>query len=60
MRNIRSGGADRETKIGSMGIVNTVSRLELMYPNRLFFNMFNNPQGGASIQLIASLTRDFY
>lgn len=48
--------------IGNMGIVNTVNRLKLMYPNRLFFNIFNNPGTGkgATVQLIGSLTEDFY
>ncbi|WP_052339493.1 sensor histidine kinase [Gorillibacterium massiliense] len=47
--------------IGSMGIVNTVNRLKLMYKNRLFFNMFNNTDGGGmTVQIIASLERDFY
>ncbi|MCZ8521648.1 histidine kinase [Paenibacillus mucilaginosus] len=47
--------------IGNMGIVNTVSRLKLMYGNRLFFNLYNHSGGqGASIQIIGSLTRDFY
>ncbi len=62
LNRIRAGGsASQETKIGSMGIVNTVGRLELMYRNRLFFNMFNKAEnGGATIQIIASLTKDFY
>ncbi|WP_317618453.1 sensor histidine kinase [Paenibacillus sp. PL91] len=62
LNRIRAGGtANQQTKIGSMGIVNTVNRLELMYRNRLFFNMFNKSEsGGATIQIIASLTRDFY
>ncbi|MDQ0878638.1 two-component system sensor histidine kinase YesM [Paenibacillus sp. V4I3] len=47
--------------IGNMGIVNTVNRLKLMYRNRLFFNLYNNSGSqGATIQVIASLTRDFY
>ncbi|MDQ0901942.1 sensor histidine kinase [Paenibacillus sp. V4I7] len=47
--------------IGNMGIVNTVNRLKLMYRNRLFFNLYNNSGSqGATIQIIASLTRDFY
>ncbi len=46
--------------IGSMGIVNTVNRLKLMYKNRLFFNIFNNADQGATVQIIASLKRDFY
>ncbi|AFC31038.1 putative HAMP domain-containing sensor [Paenibacillus mucilaginosus 3016] len=58
------GGTEQETipaGIGSMGIVNTVGRLQLMYRNRLFFNLYNHAGGrGATIQLIASLTRDFY
>lgn len=47
---------------GNMGIVNTVHRLQLMYPNRLFFNIFNNPadQKGITVQIIASLTDEFY
>ncbi|MBD2867645.1 cache domain-containing sensor histidine kinase [Paenibacillus arenilitoris] len=62
MQKIGEGGsAAQPTKIGSMGIANTVGRLELMYRNRLFFNMFNNAEtGGATIQIIASLTKDFY
>lgn len=62
LNRIQAGGsAGQQTKIGSMGIVNTVNRLELMYRNRLFFNMFNKTEsGGATIQIIASLTRDFY
>lgn len=48
--------------IGNMGIVNTVNRLKLMYKNRLFFNIYNNSGDGkgATIQIIASLTKDFY
>ncbi|WP_438444082.1 sensor histidine kinase [Gorillibacterium sp. sgz5001074] len=47
--------------IGNMGIVNTVNRLKLMYRNRLFFNLYNNTGSqGATIQIIASMTRDFY
>lgn len=48
--------------IGNMGIINTVNRLKLMYKNRLFFNLYNNSDvgGGATIQIIASLTKDFY
>lgn len=48
--------------IGNMGIVNTVNRLKLMYKNRLFFNLYNNaaPDKGATVQIIASLTKDFY
>ncbi|CAM4304275.1 cache domain-containing sensor histidine kinase [Saccharibacillus endophyticus] len=54
--------APRETGIGGMGIVNTAHRLQLMYKNRLFFNMYNHSDngGGAAIQIIASLTEDFY
>ncbi|MGP3785140.1 cache domain-containing sensor histidine kinase [Paenibacillus sp. 1A_MP2] len=33
---------DRQTALGSMGIVNSVNRLKLMYSNRLIFNMYNN------------------
>ncbi|GGF94794.1 histidine kinase [Paenibacillus albidus] len=48
--------------IGNMGIVNTVNRLKLMYKNRLFFNIYNHSEEGkgATVQLIASLTKDFY
>ncbi|WP_238996637.1 sensor histidine kinase [Paenibacillus pinistramenti] len=48
--------------IGNMGIVNTVHRLKLMYKNRLFFNLYNHSEdgGGAAVQIIASLTEDFY
>jgi two-component system sensor histidine kinase YesM len=48
--------------LGNMGIVNTVNRLKLMYKNRLFFNIYNNSGvgQGATIQIIASLTKDFY
>nr|WP_172250184.1 sensor histidine kinase [Saccharibacillus deserti] len=51
-----------ETGIGGMGIVNTVRRMQLMYKNRLFFNMYNHSDdgGGAAVQIIASLTEDFY
>ncbi|TFE23211.1 cache domain-containing sensor histidine kinase [Cohnella luojiensis] len=45
--------------IGNMGIVNTVNRLKLMYKNRLFFNVYNEGEG-ATVQIIASLTKDFY
>ncbi|GGN95807.1 sensor histidine kinase [Saccharibacillus kuerlensis] len=53
---------ESETGIGGMGIVNTVRRLQLMYKNRLFFNMYNHNDdgGGAAIQIIGSLTEDFY
>lgn len=57
-----SGAAYSETGIGGMGIVNTVRRMQLMYKNRLFFNMYNHSDdgGGAAVQIIASLTEDFY
>ncbi|MDO3409457.1 histidine kinase [Saccharibacillus sp. CPCC 101409] len=58
-----SGGEEpRETGFGRMGIVNTVHRMQLMYKNRLFFNMYNHSDdgGGAAVQIIASLTEDFY
>lgn len=53
---------DRKKQWGNMGIVNTVHRLQLMYQNRLFFNIYNNPaeEKGITIQIIASLTEDFY
>ncbi|MDQ0171473.1 two-component system sensor histidine kinase YesM [Paenibacillus tundrae] len=54
---------NQETTLGNMGMVNSVNRLKLMYSNRLFFNIFNNQgQGakGATIQIIGSLTKDFY
>ncbi|WP_256972744.1 sensor histidine kinase [Saccharibacillus sp. O23] len=56
------GEPSHETGFGRMGIVNTVHRLQLMYKNRLFFNMYNHSDdgGGAAIQIIASLTEDFY
>ncbi|WP_254075387.1 cache domain-containing sensor histidine kinase [Paenibacillus tritici] len=48
--------------IGNMGIVNTVNRLKLMYTNRLFFNIYNHSgEGqGATVQIIASMSKDFY
>jgi two-component system, sensor histidine kinase YesM len=48
--------------LGNMGIVNTVNRLKLMYKNRLFFNIYNNAgeERGVTVQMIGSLTRDFY
>ncbi|WP_328802568.1 cache domain-containing sensor histidine kinase [Saccharibacillus alkalitolerans] len=57
-----NAGKTGGTVIGGMGIVNTVRRLQLMYKNRLFFNMYNHTDGGggAAIQIIASLTEDFY
>ncbi|MNM71649.1 Sensor histidine kinase YehU [compost metagenome] len=67
MDNLRAADADREgeaqgTSIGNMGIVNSVGRLKLMYQNRLFFNVFNHADGekGATVQIIGSLTKDFY
>jgi two-component system sensor histidine kinase YesM len=50
------------TSFGNMGIVNTVNRLKLMYKNRLFFNLYNNAgeDKGSTVQIIASLTKDFY
>ncbi|MEJ8304475.1 sensor histidine kinase [Saccharibacillus sacchari] len=64
IRSTESSGEDslRETGFGGMGIVNTAHRLQLMYKNRLFFNMYNHTDhgGGAAIQIIASLTEDFY
>ncbi|CAM3353682.1 sensor histidine kinase [Paenibacillus lupini] len=50
------------TSFGNMGIVNTVNRLKLMYKNRLFFNLYNNSgeDKGSTVQIIASLTKDFY
>ncbi|WP_438351085.1 cache domain-containing sensor histidine kinase [Paenibacillus sp. FA6] len=48
--------------IDNMGIVNTVNRLKLMYKNRLFFNIYHHSEEGkgATVQLIASLSKDFY
>lgn len=64
IRSTESSSEDalRETGLGGMGIVNTAHRLQLMYKNRLFFNMYNHSDqsGGAAIQIIASLTEDFY
>ncbi|MHA7584792.1 cache domain-containing sensor histidine kinase [Paenibacillus vandeheii] len=54
---------DRHTALGSMGIINSVNRLKLMYSNRLIFNMYNNhtdEEKGATIQIIGSMTKDFY
>lgn len=53
---------ERPASIGNMGIVNSVGRLKLMYQNRLFFNLFNQADGekGATVQIIGSLTKDFY
>ncbi|NIK68502.1 two-component system sensor histidine kinase YesM [Paenibacillus sp. BK720] len=50
------------SSFGNMGIVNTVNRLKLMYKNRLFFNLYNNAgeEKGSTVQIIASLTKDFY
>jgi two-component system sensor histidine kinase YesM len=55
-------GNERPASIGNMGIVNSVGRLKLMYQNRLFFNLFNHADGekGATVQIIGSLTKDFY
>lgn len=51
------------TSLGNMGMLNSINRLKLMYSNRLFFNIFNNHahgDKGATIQIIGSLTKDFY
>nr|WP_154893189.1 sensor histidine kinase [Paenibacillus xylanexedens] len=51
------------TSLGNMGMLNSINRLKLMYSNRLFFNIFNNHahgDNGATIQIIGSLTKDFY
>ncbi|WP_237167774.1 cache domain-containing sensor histidine kinase [Paenibacillus yonginensis] len=57
-----SGTAGDIAGLGNMGIVNTVHRLKLMYKNRLFFNLYNHSDygGGAVIQIIGSLSKDFY
>ncbi|WP_340401942.1 histidine kinase [Paenibacillus sp. FSL H8-0079] len=69
LANIQTSGtgmnqtADRATALGNMGIINSVNRLKLMYNNRLFINIFNNhmeEEHGATIQIIGSLTKDFY
>ncbi|WP_017688539.1 histidine kinase [Paenibacillus sp. PAMC 26794] len=69
LTNIQTSGtgmnqtADRATALGNMGMINSVNRLKLMYNNRLFINIFNNhaeEQHGATIQIIGSLTKDFY
>lgn len=54
------GGGDEETSLGKMGIINSVNRMKLMYHHRLFFNLYNHREGGATVQLIASLSEDFY
>lgn len=54
---------DRQTALGNMGIVNSVNRLKLMYSNRLLFNIYNNhadEEKGTTIQIIGSMTKDFY
>ncbi|MEF2966804.1 histidine kinase [Paenibacillus sp. M1] len=55
---------NHRSSIGNMGIVNSVNRLKLMYQNRLFFNIFNHSDEGegtgATVQIIGSLTQDFY
>lgn len=56
VQEIRQGS----TGIGRMGMINTVNRLKLMYKNKLFFHVFNNPEGGTTVQIIASLKQDFY
>ncbi|MDR9746455.1 cache domain-containing sensor histidine kinase [Paenibacillus taichungensis] len=69
LSNIQKSGSgmnqtpDRQTALGNMGIVNSVNRLKLMYSNRLLFNIYNNhsdKEKGATIQIIGSMTRDFY
>ncbi|MEC0125273.1 cache domain-containing sensor histidine kinase [Paenibacillus pabuli] len=69
LSNIQNSGSgmnqppDRQTALGNMGIVNSVNRLKLMYSNRLFFNIYNNhsdEEKGATIQIIGSMTKDFY
>jgi len=69
LSNIQKSGSgmnqtpDRQTALGNMGIVNSVNRLKLMYSNRLLFNIYNNhsdEEKGATIQIIGSMTRDFY
>ncbi|MFC9708817.1 sensor histidine kinase [Paenibacillus sp. NPDC056933] len=69
LSNIQNSGsgmnqpANRQTALGNMGIVNSVNRLKLMYSNRLFFNIYNNhldEEKGATIQIIGSMTKDFY
>ncbi|MGN7412863.1 sensor histidine kinase [Paenibacillus sp. SAF-068] len=69
LANIQASGsgmnqtAAQGTALGNMGIINSVNRLKLMYNNRLFINIFNNyteEDRGATIQIIGSLTKDFY
>ncbi|RAI98077.1 two-component system sensor histidine kinase YesM [Paenibacillus pabuli] len=69
LSNIQKSGSgmnqssNRQTALGNMGIVNSVNRLKLMYSNRLLFNIYNNhsdEEKGATIQIIGSMTRDFY
>lgn len=69
LSNIQKSGSgmnqtpDRQTALGNMGIVNSVNRLKLMYSNRLLFNIYNNHsdnEKGATVQIIGSMTRDFY
>ncbi|SEN86175.1 sensor histidine kinase [Paenibacillus sp. OK076] len=69
LSNIQKSGSgmnqssDRQTALGNMGIVNSVNRLKLMYSNRLLFNMYNShsdEEKGATIQIIGSMTSDFY
>lgn len=54
---------NNKSALGNMGIVNSVNRLKLMYTNRLIVNLFNNQPdegGGATVQIIGSLSQDFY
>ncbi|MBT2770883.1 histidine kinase [Halomonas sp. ISL-60] len=69
LSNIQNSGSgmnqspNRQTALGNMGIVNSVNRLKLMYSNRLLFNIYNNhpdEEKGATIQIIGSMTKDFY
>lgn len=53
----------QQPALGNMGIINSVNRLKLMYCNRLFVNIFNHSsdkEQGATVQIIGSLTKDFY
>lgn len=69
MNNIRENASNasqrqsRHTGLGNMGIVNSVNRLQLMYANRLMFNIFNHhsdQEKGATVQIIGSMSQDFY
>ena len=50
---------DKSDGMGGLGIINTIMRLKMIYPNSLRFDLHNGANGGTRIRIRASLTPEY-